>query len=90
MPVAHLEFINYSKLLQLISTYIYGAVCAKDVNAFGLVLPYTNTQSMQLFLDELSKYAPQNRHIALMMDNAGWHTAKDYNDIVDSYKHPDL
>mgnify|MGYP003429848613 FL=1 len=65
------------KQQQFISTYIYGAVCARDGNAFGLVLPYTNTQSMQLFLDELSKYAPQNRHIALMMDNAGWHTAKD-------------
>ena len=37
------------KQQQFISTYIYGAVCARDGNAFGLVLPYTNTQSMQLF-----------------------------------------
>lgn len=32
---------------------------------------------MQLFLDELSNQARDNRHIALVMDNAGWHTAND-------------
>ncbi len=62
---------------QFIATYIYGAVCAKTGEAFGLVLPYTNTGSMQLFLDELSHQARDQRHIALVIDNAGWHIAKD-------------
>ena len=62
---------------QFISTYIYGAVCAKTGEAFGLVLPYTNTAAMQLFLNELSCKIKDNRHIALVMDNAGWHTAKE-------------
>lgn len=62
---------------QFIATYIYGAVCAQTGEAFGLVLPYTNTDSMQLFLDELSRQAKDNRHIALVMDNAGWHTANE-------------
>jgi transposase len=65
------------KQQQFISSYIYGAVCAKTGATFGLVLPRTNTQSMQLFLDELSKQAEDGRHIALVMDNAGWHTAND-------------
>ena len=32
---------------------------------------------MQLFLNELSLQVKDNRHIALIMDNAGWHTAKE-------------
>lgn len=61
---------------QFIATYIYGAVCAASGETFGLILPYTNTQAMQLFLNELSLQVDGNRHIALVMDNAGWHTAK--------------
>lgn len=62
---------------QFISTYIYGAVCAKTGDAFGLILPYTNTEAMQLFLNELSCHVKNGRHIALVMDNAGWHTANE-------------
>ena len=62
---------------QFISTYIYGAVCAKTGATFGLVLPYTNAAAMQLFLNELSSQVKDNRHIALVIDNAGWHTAKE-------------
>lgn len=62
---------------QFISTYIYGAVCAKTGDAFGLILPYTNTEAMQLFLNELSCHVKENRHVALVIDNAGWHTTTD-------------
>ena len=65
------------KQQQFISSYIYGAVCAKTGATFGLFLPRTNTPSMQLFLDELSKQAEDGRNITLVMDNAGWHTAND-------------
>jgi hypothetical protein len=60
---------------QFISTYIYGAVCAKTGGTFGLVLPYTNTEAMQIFLNELSCHVNDGRHIALVIDNSGWHTA---------------
>lgn len=60
---------------QFIYTYLYGAVCAKTGEAFGLVLPYTDTAAMQLFLNALSSNVKENRHIALVIDNAGWHTA---------------
>ena len=41
------------------------------------VMPYTNTTTMQLYLCELSKHVPKGKHIALLMDNAGWHIAKE-------------
>lgn len=65
------------KQQQFISTYIYGAACANTGESFGLVLPYTNVEAMQVYLHELSKQIKSGRHVALVMDNAGWHTAKD-------------
>jgi transposase len=32
---------------------------------------------MQLYLSELSSHIKENKHIALVMDNAGWHIAKE-------------
>jgi DDE superfamily endonuclease len=39
---------------QFISTYIYGAACHDTGESFALILPYTNTDSMNKFLDEFS------------------------------------
>ena len=64
---------------QFISTYIYGVACATTGDSFGLILPDVNTQSMQLFLDSFSKNIKKGRHAAIIIDNAGWHTAKDLN-----------
>ena len=58
---------------QFISTYIYGAVCSATGQAFGLVLPYVNTDSMGLYLQALSAHIPAGRHGAIVMDQAGWH-----------------
>ena len=64
------------KQQQFISTYIYGAACAETGESFGLVLPYTNTDAMDLYLSNLSAQIRPERHVALIIDNAGWHTAK--------------
>lgn len=61
---------------QFISTYIYGAACHETGQSFALILPYTNTESMNRFLIELSAVIEPDRHVALLIDNAGWHTAK--------------
>ena len=61
---------------QFISTYIYGAACHDTGESFALILPYANTQAMNKFLGDLSLTIQGNRHIALLMDNAGWHSAK--------------
>ena len=34
---------------------------------------------MQIFLEGLSQHIDKTRHVALIVDNAGWHTSKDLN-----------
>lgn len=65
------------KQRQFISTYIYGAACHQTGQSYGMILPYVNTDSMNTFLDGLSKEVGLERHIALIIDNAGWHSAVD-------------
>ena len=55
--------------------YLYGAVAPNEGELFSLVMPYTNTSCMNIFLSELSKAYP-NRYILLIVDNAAWHHAK--------------
>ncbi len=61
---------------QFIYSYIYGASCPKTGESFGLILPATNTDCMQVYLNALSKQIKKGRHIALIVDNAGWHKSK--------------
>jgi transposase len=56
------------------SADIFGAVCPQRDAAIGLVLPYANTQTMALHLDEISQAIPAGRHALLVLDQAGWHT----------------
>lgn len=58
---------------QFISTYIYGAACHETGESCALILPYANTQAMNMLLQELSSGIRPHRHVALLMDNAGWH-----------------
>ena len=55
--------------------YAYGAVEPLTGENFFLVLPYSNTDCMNLFLRELSKAYP-NDTILLVCDGAAWHKAK--------------
>lgn len=54
--------------------YGYSAVCPFDGDSFSLVLPSVNTESMNLYLAELSAYI--DKKIILIMDGAGWHKSK--------------
>jgi len=62
---------------QYLSTYIYGAVCPSEGKAVGLVMPYTNTLSMQEHLNEISAQICPGKHGVVIHDRAGWHIAKD-------------
>ena len=42
-------------------------------DAFALVLPYVNTEAMQIFLDRFAATIGKNEHVALILDQAGWH-----------------
>jgi putative transposase len=55
--------------------YAYGAVAPIDGELFSLVLPYSNTECFNLFINKLSNEYP-DKHILLVADNASWHRAK--------------
>lgn len=55
--------------------YAYGAVSPADGELFTLVMPHTNTECMNLFLQMLSEAYPDD-FILLVMDNAAWHRSK--------------
>ena len=55
--------------------YAYGAVEPKTGESFFLVMPYCNTDCMNVYLRELSVIY-QNDFILLVTDGASWHRAK--------------
>jgi hypothetical protein len=58
------------------STYLFGAVCPELGTGVALVLPFCNTEAMQLHLDEIATKVATSAHTILILDQAGWHTAK--------------
>src|SRR3712207_8877158 len=59
------------------SVDLFGAVCpARDLGC-ALIRPRCDTAAMALFLDELSGHVTPSAHAVLVLDGAGWHSAKD-------------
>jgi transposase len=56
--------------------YAYNAVSPSDGGAVSLVLPFANTESMSVFLKEVSTVYPDDYNV-IFMDQAGWHKSKD-------------
>jgi transposase len=59
-----------------LSFYIYAAISIKTGENINVRLPYVNTESMNVFLENLSKNY-QGKKIAFIIDGAGWHKSKD-------------
>jgi putative transposase len=55
--------------------YAYGAVEPQTGESFFLVMPYCNTDCMNVFLRELSEAYPDD-YILLVVDGAAWHRSK--------------
>jgi transposase len=55
--------------------YIFGAVAPETGDAFGLILPRADTPAMSVFLAEFAKTLPENEHVVMVLDQAGWHGA---------------
>ncbi len=53
-------------------THIFSAVCPHDGESFSLILPYADSESMEIFMEGLSEQYSQHRLI-LVMDQAAWH-----------------
>ncbi len=51
------------------STYIF----PREGKAVGLILPWCNTEAMDLHLAAISADVAPGRHAALLVDQAGWH-----------------
>ncbi len=56
------------------NAYLFGAICPKRGTGAALMLPWANTEAMQLHLNEISKTVAANAHGVVLMDRAGWHT----------------
>src|SRR5215217_5332877 len=61
---------------RFLSTYIFAAVRPGTDGAFALVLPEATAETMDLFLARFSATLPDDVHVALLLDQAGWHGAK--------------
>ena len=55
--------------------YTYGAVEPRTGEAFFLIMPYCNTDCMNVFLKQLSDSYPKDK-IVLVCDGAAWHKSK--------------
>ena len=55
--------------------YIFAAVCSERATGAALVMPYANTEAMNLHLQEISRAVAPGAHAALVFDGAGWHTS---------------
>jgi len=53
-------------------TYAYTAVCPSMGKSTSLILPFANTQMMNMFLDHVSKEFIEY-NIIMLVDKAGWH-----------------
>lgn len=58
------------------SAYIFGAVCPARKIGAGIVMPHANTEAFNDHLAEISRFVAEGSHAALIVDGAGWHTAR--------------
>ena len=59
--------------------YLYGAVNPRTGESCARVLPWADTEMMQMHVDALSEQVGPRRHVVLVLDNAGWHTTARLN-----------
>jgi transposase len=55
--------------------YIFGAVCPERAIGVGLVMPYADSEAMNLHLLEIGRAVAPGAHAVLVLDGAGWHTS---------------
>ena len=58
------------------SVYLFGAVRVGTEEAFARGMPFATAAVMSIFLQEFSTSLAPNAHAVLVLDKAGWHTAR--------------
>lgn len=56
------------------NAYLFGAICPRRGTGAALMLPWSNTEAMQLHLNEISCNVAAQAHAVVLTDRAGWHT----------------
>ena len=56
--------------------YIFGAVCPERATGVALVMPYANSEAMNLHLRAIGQAVAPGAHGVLVLDGAGWHTSQ--------------
>jgi hypothetical protein len=59
--------------------YIFTTVCPASGEDFTLVLPSVNAKLMDLFLARFAATLPEQVHVAMVLDGAGWHDHRALN-----------
>jgi len=61
------------------NAYLFGAICPARGTGAAIMMPKANTRAMQLHLNEISRAVARGAHAAVLMDRAGWHTARQHH-----------
>jgi hypothetical protein len=56
-----------------VSTYIFGAICPERGVGAAVIMPYANTEAMNVHLVQISAQVAPGAHAILVCDGAGWH-----------------
>jgi DDE superfamily endonuclease len=56
-----------------VSTYIFGAICPERGVGAAMIMPYANTEAMNVHLVEIGAQVASGAHAILVCDGAGWH-----------------
>lgn len=56
--------------------YVFASVCPETGESVALIAPTVNSYLMNVHLRHLSEQLGPQRHAVLILDGAGWHTAK--------------
>ena len=56
--------------------YLFGAVCPTTGASSAMLAPTVNTRYMNEHLRFISEQAGDDRHVVLVLDNAGWHVSQ--------------
>ena len=58
------------------NAYLFGAVCPARDTGVALIMPNADTDAMQKHIDEIGRAVARGAHALIILDKAGWHTAK--------------